>query len=295
MLLSMTGHGDGTYQRAERRAAVEIRTVNNRYFKFVFRAYAENIGALESKAEAVVRESIRRGTVSLTLRIDRQPTADQYQINGTVVRGYLDQLERLFADRPASLPVSIDALLTLPGVTIEKSIGGEGYETEWELFEPALNAALTNLETMRRREGEAMQRELLANLAEIEAHLQAIEKRAPSVVDNYRYRLTERISQLLKDHDVAFSSSDVVREVGIFADKCDISEETVRLRSHLVQFREVMDSPVSAGRKLDFLVQEMFRETNTIGSKANDADIARFVVEIKTNIERMREMVQNVE
>jgi uncharacterized protein (TIGR00255 family) len=295
MLLSMTGHGEGTFQFEGERAQVEIRTVNNRYFKFILRANTDNIGALESRTEPVVREIIRRGTVSVTLKVERQARADQFRINATVLRGYVAQLEEIFPNGDPRAQVSLNALLALPGVAEEASGMADSSERDWQLFEPALRAALENLESMRRREGSAMHEELSTNLSDIAKQLLAIERRAPVVVENYRSRLTERIGLLLKDHEITLSSSDVVREVGLFADRCDISEETVRLRSHMDQFREVMESSQSGGRKLDFLIQEMFRETNTIGSKANDAEIARHVVEIKTNIERMREMVQNVE
>jgi uncharacterized protein (TIGR00255 family) len=125
--------------------------------------------------------------------------------------------------------------------------------------------------------------------------LAEVRKRAPQVATAYQARLTERMNRLLENFEVTVTTADVVREVGLFAERSDISEEVVRLESHLVQFQTIMNSNESAGRKLDFLVQEMFRETNTIGSKANDAEITQFVVEIKTAIERLREMVQNVE
>ena len=140
-----------------------------------------------------------------------------------------------------------------------------------------------------------MAADLLANGRSIAAHLEEIEKRAPLVVTAYRERLTDRINRLLQEYGVSIQAADVVREVGLFADRSDIAEEIVRLRSHLDQFAAVVGAEESNGRKLEFVVQEMLREANTIGSKANDADIARHVVEIKTAIERMREMVQNVE
>jgi uncharacterized protein (TIGR00255 family) len=148
---------------------------------------------------------------------------------------------------------------------------------------------------MRTREGQAMADDMRANCAIIARELDAVEKRAPLVVESYAQRLRERLNTLLAAHDVHVEPADIVREVGMFAERCDIQEEIVRLRSHLAQFDEIMRTDDSVGRKLEFVTQEMFRETNTIGSKANDAEIARHVVEMKAAIERMREMIQNVE
>jgi uncharacterized protein (TIGR00255 family) len=148
---------------------------------------------------------------------------------------------------------------------------------------------------MRQEEGAAMAADLTANARAIAAELSAVERRAPQVVEAYRARLLDRLKGLLADLGVQIQPADVVREVGIFAERSDISEEIVRLKSHLEQFATVMAERDSQGRKLDFVIQEMFRETNTIGSKANDAEIARHVIEMKTAIERMREMIQNVE
>ena len=140
-----------------------------------------------------------------------------------------------------------------------------------------------------------MERDLKENCDHIGAELSSIQQRAPAVIEAYQTRLTERIQNLLESYDIKTEPADVLREVGIFVDRVDISEETVRLESHLQQFDEIISSENASGRKLDFVIQELFRQTNTIGSKANDATIARHVVEIKTNIERLREMIQNVE
>lgn len=140
-----------------------------------------------------------------------------------------------------------------------------------------------------------MAADLQANCQIIVGQLSQIAQMAPTVVENYQRRITERVNKLLAEFEIGLKSAEVVREVGIFADRCDISEEIVRLRSHLEQFDLIAADEESSGRKLDFVIQEMLRETNTIGSKANDAGISRHVVEIKTAIERMREMIQNVE
>ena len=291
----MTGHGEAHRHEDRLAVGVEVRTVNNRYLKFSFRA-SEGYAALEPLVEAVVREQIRRGTVQVNLRIDREPTADDYRFNEAVLIGYSQHLDRLMEqEKIATREVRIESLMLLPGVVTEKGAEWSIVEWLWPKVEPVLHEALTGLGRMRVAEGKAMQTDLAANLKLVAKELDAVEARAPQVIDSYRTRLAERLNKLLAEFNVSIGASDVVREVGLFAERCDISEEIVRLRSHLVQFQGVMTSEETPGRKLEFITQEMVRETNTIGSKANDAEIARHVIEIKSVIERIREMIQNVE
>ncbi len=289
----MTGHGDAHCEGNGLRVSVDIRTINSRYFKMSLRGN-DYLGDLESRIDPLVRKYIRRGTVNMLLQLDRDVGADDYQINHAVLAGYLQQLSHLDADLPVTGSVSLNTILMLPGV-IETNSPSKDTDTAWKTIEPAIEKALNNLQTMRRAEGQAMADDLLKNIEEIAGALAEVGKRAPQVVAAYQDRLTERMNKLLEDYEVTVTAADVVREVGIFAERADISEELVRLQSHLEQFQQIMNSGESAGRKLDFLVQEMVRETNTIGSKANDAEIAQHVVEIKTAIERLREMVQNIE
>jgi len=290
----MTGHGDGASQRGGVSAAAEIRTVNNRYFKFSFRS-GEGSASLDSRVEAIVRKRIRRGSINASLRIARESSTKDFRLNGEVLGGYWDQLCELISDMGDISPPDIGSLMLLPGVVSEPDDERLDLDQDWELVAEAFVAALDNLQRMRLSEGEAMATELANNCQSILQHVGHIESRCPIVVENYQRRLTERINGLLAEHEVTVSPGDVVREVGIFADRCDVSEETVRLRSHIEQFLTTMQETESAGRKLEFLVQEMLREANTIGSKANDAEVATHVVEVKTTIERIREMVQNVE
>ena len=166
---------------------------------------------------------------------------------------------------------------------------------DWPLIGATLEAALTNLARMRTEEGRAMAADLAANCRLIAARLDQLARRAPLVADGYRQRLEERLKRVLADFQVALDPGELVKEVSLFAERGDISEEIIRLRSHLDQFDAIMALPESAGRKLEFLTQEMFREANTIGSKANDVEITNDVIEIKTAIERIREMIQNIE
>ena len=159
----------------------------------------------------------------------------------------------------------------------------------------AVESALDGLHQMRVEEGEAMAADLEANCGQMVASLDEVQRRAPLVVEAYRARLEERLNRILAEIDVSVEQADVLKEVGLFADRCDISEEITRLRSHLDQFRATMQSDESSGRKLEFLTQEIVREVNTIGSKASDVEISRHVVEMKAAAERIREMIQNVE
>jgi len=290
----MTGHGEAQRQQDGVAIAVEVRTVNNRYLKVSFRT-SEGYGVLESNIESVVRRHVRRGSVQVNVRIDREPTPDDFKLNEVVLAGYQQQLEALREKSGGAEPIRPESLLMLPGVVNEAARHNVSAETDWPLVEQTLTEALQNLSHMRAEEGAAMATDLHANCEVIATELDKIEERAPLVVDAYRKRLTERLNKLLEEYEISIQAADIVREVGIFADRGDISEETVRLRSHLSQFDTVAAAKESNGRKLEFLIQEILRETNTIGSKANDAEIARFVVEIKTAIERMREMIQNVE
>lgn len=290
----MTGHGEAVVQHADRSVGVEVRTVNNRYFKLTVRA-GDGLAALESRIEALVRQQVRRGTVQVTIRLDRQPSADSFRLNSQVLAGYRRQLEQLYDQLHIADTIHLESLLALPGVVAERTGLGADCEQEWALIEPVLLEALAGLTRMRADEGRAMAADLSDNCRLVASELEQIAEQAPRVVAAYRDRLTERLNQLLAQYQVSVEPRDIIREVGLFAERSDISEEIVRLRSHLDQFQLLLEDSESNGRKLDFLTQEMFRETNTIGAKANDAGIARHVIEIKAAIERIREMIQNVE
>jgi uncharacterized protein (TIGR00255 family) len=292
----MTGHGEAHRHQDGTSVSVELRTVNNRYFKLNIRS-TEGYAHLEPQIEALVRQQVRRGTVQINLRVNREPKPDDYRLNAAVLQGYLSQLEKVLGSSAGNQRDSLQlaSLLTLPGVVREPSAEFDQIESQWPLIEAVLTEALSQLAKMRIDEGRAMAADLAVNTRAIAAELAAVERRAPNVVAAYRDRLSERLNKLLADLGVRIEPADIVREVGIFAERSDIAEEIVRLRSHLEQFDAAVAAEESSGRKLEFLTQEMFRETNTIGSKANDGEIARHVIEMKTAIERIREMIQNVE
>ncbi|HTM56110.1 MAG TPA: YicC/YloC family endoribonuclease [Pirellulales bacterium] len=294
MLLSMTGFGEAHRKDARLAVVAEARTINSRYFKLAIRA-SEGYSGLEPQIEALVRAHIKRGTVQLSLRVERAHASDDYRVNAEVLAGYRQQLEALRSEWQLSEPLNLSALLNLPGVVSDSASDHADAEADWPLIGEAVESAMKNMDTMRREEGRAMAVDLAANCAVVAQELDAIEERAPLVGDSYRARLTERLTKTLADFQISLAPGDLVREISIYAERSDISEETVRLRSHLEQFKSTLELPESSGRKLEFLTQEMSRETNTIGSKANDVQISRHVIEIKSALERIREMIQNVE
>lgn len=294
MLLSMTGFGEARVDQDGLVVSAEVRAINNRYFKLSLRT-GDGYNSLEGEIETLVRQRVKRGTLQVELRVHRQRAADEYRLNGTALAAYREQLEHLHKLWHVNEPVRVEALLELPGVVEEQEEAPSVVEQRWPAIRAALEGALTNLERMRTEEGRNMAADLASNCAIIGAELAQVEVRAPQVVAAHRARLTERMQKLLAEHRVGLEPTDLLREVALFAERSDISEEIVRLKSHLEQFASIMDLPESSGRKLEFLTQELFREANTIGSKANDVEIARRVIEMKTAIEKIREMIQNVE
>ncbi len=294
MLLSMTGFGEARCQCDGRAVSVEVRTINSRYLKLSTRI-SEGYASLEPQIEAIVRERVRRATIQVNVRIDRARTLEDYKIDVDVLDGYRRQLLALQREWNLAEEVALCDLLALPGVVLEEATAHCDPASQWPLVLETLEKALANLDHMRREEGRTMSADLLANCRAAVSALAEIERRSPLVVESYRARLAERLKRTLAELDVALDPADIIKEVSLFADRSDISEETVRLRSHFEQFEAIVAAPESSGRKLDFLTQEMNREANTIGSKAGDVEISRQVIEIKSAVERIREMIQNVE
>ena len=290
----MTGFGEARRQTEGLAVAVEVRTINSRHFKLSYRA-SEGYAALEPEIEAATREVIRRGTVQLNLRVDRAAEVDDYRINIAVLESYRRQLQK-YTGRPEwSDPNDLQMLLSLPGSVTERSSSDFDPREDWPAIEPVVLEALAATSKMRAEEGVALAADLAHNGRQILELLDAVTKRSPEVVQSYQARLKRRVEQALSEFNVTVEPADLLREISVFADRSDISEEIVRLRSHLQQYEAAMLLPESSGRKLEFIVQEMGREVNTIGSKANDAEISRLVVDIKTALERIREQIQNVE
>ena len=232
------------------------------------------------------------------VRCDRQMRGT-LALNVVALRSYLEQIRTVCDQIGWQVPMSalLGQVLGLPGVAPEPGgVAGRPPDDEFGAVERTLEAALTRLQAMRQQEGRAMADELLAHRQTIASHLGEVRQAAPAVVENYRQRLRDRVGQALAEHNVSLRQDDLIREVAVFAERSDVSEEVTRLSSHLDQFETIVrtedDGP---GRKLEFLVQEMGREANTIGSKAGDVAVSRHVVEIKSALEKVRELVQNVE
>jgi uncharacterized protein (TIGR00255 family) len=294
----MTGFGEARHQAENLTLAVEVRTVNNRYLKVSVRG-SEPYPMLEPDLEKLVRKVVRRGTVTIHIRCDRQGRAGDFVLNSVALRSYLDQIRAACDQVGWQVPVSslLGQVLALPGVAPEPGgVSGRPPDEELAAVERTLELALGRLQAMRQQEGRAMADELLAHRQSVAEHLGKIRALIPTVVENYRQRLRDRVGQALAEHNVAVRPDDLIREVAVFAERSDVAEEVMRLGSHLDQFEAIVrtehDGP---GRKLEFLVQEMGRETNTIGSKAGDVAVSRHVVEIKATLEKVRELVQNVE
>ncbi len=296
MLLSMTGFGEARYQSDNLNVSIELRALNNRYLKVSLRA-ADPYHLLEPEFEKVIRRVVRRGTLQVHLRCDRKSAPHEYQINPVALRSYLTQVRAVCDEVGASAQVGalVGQVLALPGVVPEPGSVSSHLHDDWPIVEKVLGEALSRLQTMRQEEGRAMAQELLVNRDTITNHLARIRGIIPNVVTTYRDRLFDRVRGLLGELDIQIDRTDLIKEVSIFAERSDIAEEVTRLASHLDQFQVIMNEPESPGRKLEFLTQEMFREANTIGSKAGDVEISKEVVEIKGTLEKIRELVQNVE
>lgn len=289
----MTGCGEGLATEGANTARVEVRCVNNRFLKVALRS-REGFAVLESRVEGVVHERVRRGAVQVTLDLAGPVAPASRGLDVVQLGAYLDQLEDFCAAHDLPVPKTVDGLLALPGILVESVPSQETIDAAWPLVRRALVAALDGLERMRRAEGDAMSRDMLATCTEIRDLAATVRGRVPVVLVEHRQRLHDRVAKVVEQQGLKLGEGDLAREITLLADRTDIAEELVRLESHLDQFARLLgeDSP---GRSLDFLSQELAREANTIGSKSSDVTIAHAVVEIKTRVERLRELVQNLE
>ncbi len=292
MILSMTGYGDVHYSDSRVSYVMELRSVNNRYFKLAIKL-PEHLAVFEADIEKLLRTRLTRGTITCSLRL-RNTSADAAQeINLPALQSYLSQLARVEAgDR---VHIDLAAILALPGVCEPPEMDDAERERHWKIISGMTSEAMDRLIEMRGVEGRSIRDDLLSQCRYIRERLSAVSERAPLVVREYHQRLLQRANELIGESRLQLQIDDLKREVALYAERCDINEEVSRLGSHLDQFEKLCDSSEYAGRKLDFLAQEMLRETNTIGSKANDATIAHLIVDIKGAIDRLKEQVQNVE
>lgn len=294
----MTGFGEARAATDTAAVGVEVRAVNNRHLKVTVRG-SDPYPMFEAEVEKVVRRHVRRGTLLVHVHADRRAKPADAALNTDLLTAYLKQART--ACDAAKLPELYAAqvfagALALPGVAPESSRPGGLPEDEWPAVEKALDEALRKLDAMRRDEGKAMAAELLMLRKTVCAELDLLRAHLPAVTADYRQRILDRVRQAVGDAGVAVSADHLIREVALFADRTDVAEEVTRLTAHLDQFGDLLRTgDDAAGRKLEFLVQEMGRETNTLGSKAGDVTISRYVFEIKAALEKVRELVQNIE
>jgi uncharacterized protein (TIGR00255 family) len=297
----MTGQGEGRVAFSGGGVLLaEVRSVNNRHLKIGVRLH-DGLGAMEAAVESFVRSKVRRGAIQVTVQWQGKPDIELSQIGTGAVQKYVSQLRELAGQLGISEEIRWSDLLDLPGVlTTSAQPNTQAPELE-EAVMQAVGGALDEMGRMRANEGASMQRELRHQLKQLHETVDQIEQRAPEVIAEYRQRLRTRVTNALTEamsdtpYPAAVQDAELIKEVAIFCDRADIREEIVRLRSHFSQLEQLLSSTESQGRKLDFLSQEMFRESNTIGSKASDAVISRHVVDLKTSLEQIRELIQNVE
>jgi uncharacterized protein (TIGR00255 family) len=292
MIKSMTGYGRAQAQLHGRDITVELRSVNNRYLDCSVKL-PRIYGFAEDAVKAQVKKAVSRGKVDVFITVQATEAAQvAVSINRPVLEGYLTALHQIAADYGVTDDITVMSLSRLPDVlTVQKQEEDED-EVQADLM-AVLDEALARYDAMRTVEGQALEDDLRSRAQTILDRVAVVEARSPETVAEYRARLTRKMEEVLSG--TAVDESRILTEAAIYADKVAVDEETVRLRSHLAQLDDMLSGGGAIGRKLDFLLQEMNREANTIGSKCNDVDLARTVVDIKAELEKIREQTQNIE
>ena len=289
---SMTGYGKGEAAREGFRVCVEIHTINRKQLD-VSLNLPRSLQILEPKIRETLHARISRGRVNLNLTLAQNALgASGCAIDFELARVYASEMRRLKAELDLSGELTVDTLLRVPGI-LANAAGELDPEVVWPPIQTALNAALDALIAMREQEGRNLSADLTGRLKKLRGIVRDISERSPILTENYRHQLFVRLKTI--DKELLPSDERLLKEIAIFADKCDITEELIRLESHFGQLDNLIAQPEPAGRGLDFLIQEIAREFNTLSVKSNDALISQAVVTAKTEIERIREQVQNIE
>lgn len=293
MINSMTGFGRGQAQVGTSTATVELRSVNSRYCEVSVRL-PRALSEYESDVQTRVKQAFSRGRINAQVQVATRADASiNLDVNPDAVRGYTALLNRLRAAAGIAEPVRLEHLLGYADIFTTPETPSEAAHEMWKATGSALDDAILHLRQMRRQEGSALLADLEMRIAAIEHQLDEVEKRGPARIDDARARLHGRLAELVGDDRLDHDRLEI--EIAVLADRLDITEECVRLRSHLELFRQSLNSEEPEGRKLNFISQEINREVNTIGSKASDAEIAHLAVLMKDDLEKIREQVQNVE
>jgi len=289
----MTGYGKGTVNGDDFSVSVDLKTVNNRFLDIHLRVGSE-LSAIEPSIKRRISSRLSRGRVDVTVSLERTSQVG-YELNRPLISGYVSALKQLKDDFQIGGELDINVLARIPGALQPARNGID--DRMIAALNQAIDQALDELEKMRQQEGEALKKELRDRVQKIEALVPTIENAAAGLADAYRQRLQKRIAELLNrgGQVVEIDPARLAQEVAYLADRSDVSEEMVRLRSHLTQFQEALDSQGETGKMLDFLLQELNREANTTLSKSTDLAIKEAGLAIKAEVEKLREQVQNVE
>lgn len=292
MLKSMTGFGRAVEEIDGYVITVEIKSVNHRYFDFSSRI-PRQYGFLDDKLKSYINSKVSRGKVECYVSVEALDTEDAaVVINKTLASAYVKALKELSGEYSLKEDFGTAFVSRLPDVFVLKK-ADEDEEKIWQLVKSVTDEAIEKFIQMRAVEGAKMKEDVASRAEYILDCVSFIEERSPQTVKEYNDKLVERVHEIIGD--VSLDEQRIIQEVAVYADKVAVAEETVRLRSHIAQLKTFLESEEPIGRKMDFLVQEINRETNTIGSKANDVDIARKVVDIKAEVEKIREQIQNIE
>ncbi|SHJ61524.1 TIGR00255 family protein [Anaerobranca californiensis DSM 14826] len=292
MIKSMTGFSRQLVELGTDVLSLEIKGVNNRYLDIVVKV-PEDFSFIEEEMKLLIKSYIKRGRVEVRLKgkNNLQPTGQE--INKEFLLSLVEQVRNISEELNLDAPVNIQSLLLVDGVIMDKrGIMEESLVKEQILF--ALRNALHEFDTMRFSEGQRLKVDIEERLMYINSLIQNIKEYSPSVVEEYREKLYQRVNKF-KIEGLEFDENRLLAEIALFAERCNITEEIIRLESHMVEFNQSLNKKESVGRKLDFLLQEINREINTIGSKANNYQIAKLVVELKGEVEKIREQIQNIE
>ena len=294
MINSMTGYGEAGGELDGVSYVVEIKAVNSRYFKAGVKL-PETAAFLEGDIEELLRKNLSRGTVSYVLRLKNVSSNMLFDIDEKALRAYMERLGRVASSADIQCPIDVGGLLTLPGILVpilpDKEKAGQIKEAVLSITQEAID----QLKQMRAAEGAALEADLGGYCEAIKHDLEQIRARRAAVLQGYQKKLKKRVDELLAEAKLKLDGEILAREVAVFADRSDISEELARLDSHLQQFTQSCQTSTPAGRRLEFISQEMLREVNTIAGKASDTEIGRCVVDMKCQIERIKEQVQNIE
>lgn len=292
MVKSMTGYGRGQKILDKMNITVEVKSVNHRYFEFNARTPRQYM-FLEEKLKSFFQSKLSRGKIECFVTVEMVEESDYtISVNHGVAKGYLNAFNEIKDKYDIENDITTSSLARFPDVlSIEKN--EEDYDKIWKAVKEVAEDAANGIIAMREKEGEKLKDDVLSRADFIVEKVKFVEERSPQTVKEYQEKLLERMKAVLEEVNV--DETRILTEAAIYADKVAVAEETVRLCSHIDQLREMFNSEDAIGRKMDFLVQEMNREANTIGSKAQDVQIARCVVDIKSEIEKIREQIQNIE